>query len=73
MAALLTRAVAGVGDVGLAAAGEAGVARVLSIFRAEIERDMSLMGRIHIADITADDVEHISQFRAKPGSARASA
>src|SRR3546814_6197622 len=58
---------------GLAAAGEAGVARVLSIFRAEIERDMSLMGRIRIADITADDVEHISQFRSKPGSARVSA
>ncbi len=56
---------------GLAAAGEAGVARVLSIFRSEIERDMGLMGRTRIADITADDVDHISQFRSKPGSAGA--
>jgi L-lactate dehydrogenase (cytochrome) len=58
---------------GLAAGGEAGVARVLEIFRSEIERDMRLMGRTRIADITADDVDHISQFRSKPGSARASA
>ncbi len=53
---------------GLAAGGEAGVARVLSIFRTEIERDMGLMGRTRIAEITADDVDHISQFRLKPGS-----
>lgn len=58
---------------GLAAGGEAGVARVLSIFRSEIERDMDLMGRTRIADITADDVDHISQFRSKPGSAGAAA
>ena len=51
---------------GLAAGGEAGVARVLSIFRAEIERDMGLMGRTRIADITADDVDHLSAFRSKP-------
>lgn len=54
---------------GLAAGGEAGVARVLAIFRTEIERDMGLMGRTRITDITADDVDHISQFRSKPGSA----
>src|SRR3546814_2664467 len=50
---------------GLAVGGEAGVARVLSIFRAEIERDMSLMGRIRIAEITADDrsEEHTSELQ----------
>jgi L-lactate dehydrogenase (cytochrome) len=58
---------------GLAVGGEAGVARVLSIFRAEIERDMGLMGRTRIADIAADDVDHISKFRSKQGSAMASA
>jgi L-lactate dehydrogenase (cytochrome) len=58
---------------GLAAGGEAGVARVLSIFRAEIERDMGLMGRTRIAEITADDVDHISRFRSKPASVRHSA
>lgn len=52
---------------GLAAGGEAGVARVLSIFQDEIERDMGLMGRTRIADITADDVDHLSRFRSKPG------
>ena len=52
---------------GLAAGGEAGVARILSIFRSEIERDMGLMGRTRIADITAADVDHLSQFRSKPG------
>lgn len=55
---------------GLAAGGEAGVARVLSIFQTEIERDMGLMGRTRIADITADDVDHLSVFRSKPGEAR---
>jgi L-lactate dehydrogenase (cytochrome) len=52
---------------GLAAGGEAGVARVLSIFRSEIERDMGLMGRARVADITVDDVDHLSKFRSKPG------
>lgn len=51
---------------GLAAGGEAGVARVLSIFQREIERDMGLMGRTRIADIGADDIDHLTQFRAKP-------
>jgi L-lactate dehydrogenase (cytochrome) len=54
---------------GLAAGGEAGVARVLSIFRSEIERDMALMGRARIADISAADVQHLSQFRSKPATA----
>lgn len=55
---------------GLAAGGEAGVARVLSIFRAEIERDMGLMGRTRVADITAADVDHLSRFRSGPGGDR---
>jgi L-lactate dehydrogenase (cytochrome) len=52
---------------GLAAGGEAGVARVLSIFRTEIERDMGLMGRTRVADITAADVDHLSRFRSRLG------
>lgn len=56
---------------GLAAGGEAGVTHILSIFRREIARDMGLMGRTRIADITADDVDHLSSFREKrPKSAR---
>lgn len=55
---------------GLAAGGEAGVARVLSIFQREIERDMGLMGRTRLADIGADDIDHLSQFRAKPSRRR---
>jgi len=54
---------------GLAAGGEAGVARVLWLLRAEIERDMALMGRTHVADITADDVHHITEFHRKPSPA----
>lgn len=55
---------------GLAAGGEAGVSRVLTILRTEIERDMILMGRGRVADITADDIDHISSFRFKPGETR---
>lgn len=55
---------------GLAAGGEAGVTRVLSIFQTEVERDMGLMGRTRIADITAEDVDHLSRFRSKPGEVR---
>lgn len=51
---------------GLAAGGEAGVSRVLNIFKEEIERDMALMGRTRITDITAADISHLSEFRAKP-------
>ncbi|MEQ9449171.1 MAG: alpha-hydroxy-acid oxidizing protein [Rhodospirillaceae bacterium] len=36
---------------GLAAGGQRGVERVLSLLRAEIERDMALLGCTRIADI----------------------
>ena len=39
---------------GLAAGGEAGVARTIDIFRSELERDMALMGISSIAGITPD-------------------
>jgi L-lactate dehydrogenase (cytochrome) len=52
---------------GLAAGGEAGVAHVLSLFRAEIERDMALMGRTRVGDVSETDIHHISEFRRKPG------
>ena len=42
---------------GLAAGGESGVDRALTLLREEIERDMALMGATTIADITADMVE----------------
>jgi L-lactate dehydrogenase (cytochrome) len=51
---------------GLAAGGEAGVARVLSIYKAELERDMALMGRTRIADVGVADVNHLSEFRGRP-------
>lgn len=51
---------------GLAAGGSAGVARVLAIYRAELERDMALMGRTRIADVGADDISHLDDFRARP-------
>ena len=41
---------------GLAAGGEAGVARTLEIFRSELERDMALMGITSIAEISSDCV-----------------
>lgn len=44
---------------GLAAAGQAGVAHVLSIFKSEIERSMALMGRTRVQDITSDDVQRL--------------
>jgi L-lactate dehydrogenase (cytochrome) len=44
---------------GLAAAGEAGVAHVLSIFKAEIERGMALMGRVRVGDITRRDIQRV--------------
>jgi L-lactate dehydrogenase (cytochrome) len=47
---------------GLAAGGEAGVGKVLSIFRSEIERSMTLMGRTRISDINLKDVSHLSSF-----------
>jgi L-lactate dehydrogenase (cytochrome)/(S)-mandelate dehydrogenase len=39
---------------GLAVAGEAGVARILEIFRSEIDRTMALMGASCIADLTSE-------------------
>jgi L-lactate dehydrogenase (cytochrome) len=51
---------------GLAAGGEAGVARVLAILRAEIERGMGLMGRTRVADIANADIQHVSEFAARP-------
>lgn len=51
---------------GLAAAGEAGVAHVLEIFRTEIERDMALMGRTRVAEVSAADVNHLDDFRKGP-------
>ena len=38
--------------VNLAAAGQAGVERALDLMRAELERDMRLMGRNSIAELT---------------------
>jgi len=47
---------------GLAAGGQAGVERVLSIFRSEIERGMALIGRSRVSDITERDIQHLSEF-----------
>ena len=47
---------------GLAAGGEAGVSKVLSIFRSEIERSMTLMGRTRITGITSSDIRHVGSF-----------
>ena len=51
---------------GLAAGGEAGVRRVIAILRSEIERDMALMGKVRVGDVTPADVHHISMLRARP-------
>jgi L-lactate dehydrogenase (cytochrome) len=40
----------------LAAAGQAGVERALSLLRAEIERDMKLMGCTAISQLSRDNV-----------------
>jgi L-lactate dehydrogenase (cytochrome) len=53
---------------GLAAGGEAGVARAIAMLRAEIERGMGLMGRPRIADITLADVQHLSRLAPHPTS-----
>ena len=39
-------------------AGEAGVARALALLRAEIERDMALLGVRRLAELTPDHVRH---------------
>jgi L-lactate dehydrogenase (cytochrome) len=41
---------------GLCAGGEAGVSRVLTLLRAEIARDMALMGTREIAEVTRDRI-----------------
>ncbi|NND37671.1 MAG: alpha-hydroxy-acid oxidizing protein, partial [Gammaproteobacteria bacterium] len=43
---------------GLACAGEAGVGRVLDIFKAEITRDLALLGCTRPSDITRDYIRH---------------
>ena len=40
----------------LAAAGEDGVARAITLLRAEIERDMKLMGRTAVAHLSRDNL-----------------
>jgi len=45
---------------GLAAAGEPGVARALSLLKSEIVRDMALMGARTIGEVTRDRVERRS-------------
>lgn len=44
---------------GLAAAGEQGVARVLALLCAEVERGMALIGRTSVADLSASDVRKL--------------
>ena len=41
---------------GLAAGGEAGVARALALLEEELRRDMALLGRTNIAALTRDIV-----------------
>lgn len=48
---------------GLAAGGRVGVAHILGIFRAEVERGMALMGKTKIGDIGMDDISHLSELR----------
>ena len=57
---------------GLAAGGEAGVSKVLSIFRTEIERSMTLMGRTRISEITSSDIRHVESFAQARGANRKS-
>ena len=57
---------------GLTAGGEAGVSKVLSIFRAEIERSMTLMGRTRISDITSSNIRHVESFAQARGANRKS-
>lgn len=51
---------------GLASSGQDGVARILSIFKTEIERGMALMGRTRISDISASDICSLNDFRRRP-------
>jgi len=47
---------------GLAAAGEAGVARALQILQSELERGMKLMGLTKVSDIGARDIACVSSW-----------
>jgi len=51
---------------GLAAGGEAGVRRIISLLRAEVARDMALVGKTKISQINVDDVRHLSDFARRP-------
>jgi L-lactate dehydrogenase (cytochrome) len=46
---------------GLAAAGEAGVAHALALLRAELERDMALLGARRIEEVTREFI-HVSDY-----------
>ena len=48
---------------GLAAGGEPGVDRALTLLREEIERDMALMGATSVGDITGDMIERHGDHR----------
>jgi L-lactate dehydrogenase (cytochrome) len=41
---------------GLCAGGEAGIDRALTVLRAEVKRDMALMGACNVAEVTRDKV-----------------
>ena len=45
---------------GLAAAGEAGVSRVLDLMRAEIQRGLALLGETHIQDVGEQHIEAVA-------------
>jgi len=45
---------------GLCAGGEAGIDRALTVLRAEVKRDMALMGACSIADVTRDKVARVT-------------
>jgi len=46
---------------GLSAGGEAGIDRVLTLLRAEVRRDMALMGTTRIADVTRDRIAALTR------------
>jgi isopentenyl diphosphate isomerase/L-lactate dehydrogenase-like FMN-dependent dehydrogenase len=54
---------------GLAVAGEAGVARVLDIFRAEVAQTMALAGCASVRDVDRSIVSVPQSSRLDPGSA----
>ncbi|MEO7241747.1 MAG: alpha-hydroxy acid oxidase [Variovorax sp.] len=48
---------------GLAAGGEAGVARALDILRDEVDRTVALMGRTRVTDLSRDDLLQVNSPR----------